>query len=204
MSGQDDGGAAASQDRSNPVDKVRPELDRVWRAFRGLPVWVQVTAWVLLWPVLLALLTARSQRLGAYAVPLGVVVLLVGGGIWLTDLEGGGSDRDPADVELAESPTPTPIPTPAPTPTAPGFVHRSDYGEAWPLTIDRGTLRCEPPGTVVFTAPDGTQYAVNGMAEGQQGLADIEPIWRDDPDPPAGADLKVSIHPLIERGLELC
>jgi hypothetical protein len=111
-------------------------------------------------------------------------------------------------VELAESPTPTSTPTPtatpAPTPTAPGFVQRSDYGQAWPLTIDHGTLRCEPWSTVVFTAPDGTEYAVNGMAEAQEGLADIEPIWRDDPDPPAGADLKVSIHPLIERGLELC
>lgn len=85
----------------------------------------------------------------------------------------------------------------------PGHVEPADFDQPWPLTVESGTLRCEPPGAVVFTAPDGTEYAVNGMAEGQD-YADIEPIWRDDPDPPAGADLKVSIHPLIEAGLDLC
>lgn len=85
----------------------------------------------------------------------------------------------------------------------PGYVEPADFDEPWPLTVDGGTLRCEPPSAVVFTAPDGTEYAVNGMAESQD-YADIEPIWRDDPDPPAGADLKVSIHPLIEAGLDMC
>jgi hypothetical protein len=52
---------------------------------------------------------------------------------------------------------------------------------------------------VVFTAPNGREYAVNGMASGR-GYADIDPIWRDAPGPAP----KVSIGPLIDVGLELC
>jgi hypothetical protein len=68
-------------------------------------------------------------------------------------------------------------PTPAPVP---GAVSRFEYGDAWPLTVESGVLRCEGR-AVVFRAPDGTDYAVNGVAMGDPAFEDIESIWADDP-----------------------
>lgn len=79
-------------------------------------------------------------------------------------------------------------------------VTSEDYGNAWPLTVDEGTLRCEPAGQVVFTAPDGTEYAVNGMAD-TAGYADIDPIWAGSRDPGIP---KMSMGPLIDDGLAMC
>ncbi|MGY1825784.1 MULTISPECIES: DUF2511 domain-containing protein [unclassified Blastococcus] len=84
-----------------------------------------------------------------------------------------------------------------------GEVSRAEFegeGRTWPLTVDRGTLDCEPGSRVTFTA-DGTTYAVNGTAKGSGEWADIDPIWADDG---SGLDLKVSIGDLIEAGLALC
>lgn len=44
-----------------------------------------------------------------------------------------------------------------------------NLGDAWPLTIERGYLRCEMRGSgsgriVVFSAPSGTEYALNSPA----------------------------------------
>ena len=78
-------------------------------------------------------------------------------------------------------------------------VSRSEYGDSWPLTVDSGTLRCEPPSAVVFKV-DGTDYGVNGMAK-TNGYADIAPIWAADP---SGNAPKKNIAALIQRGLELC
>lgn len=79
-------------------------------------------------------------------------------------------------------------------------VSRSDYGQEWPLTVDQGKLRCESPSAVVFTAPDGSEYAINGAAS-TQGYAEIDPIWRNNPDI---SEAKVNIGPLIDDGLALC
>lgn len=79
-------------------------------------------------------------------------------------------------------------------------VTGAEFGDAWPLTVDHGTLRCEPPGAVIFQAPDGSDYAVNGLAS-SQGYPEIGPIWADDPDP---LILKLSIAPILDRGLALC
>jgi hypothetical protein len=84
-----------------------------------------------------------------------------------------------------------------------GEVSRAEFegdGLAWPLTVDRGTLNCEPGSRVTFTA-DGTTYAVNGTAKGLGEWADIDPIWADDG---SGLGLKVNIGDLIEAGLALC
>jgi hypothetical protein len=108
--------------------------------------------------------------------------------------------------EPAERPKPAPPPKPAPEPEPakpPGEVTRAEYGEDWPLTVARGILSCHSTGggAVVFTAPDGTVYWVNGHGSTVPGAKDIEPIWRDSPEPYIP---KVSIGPLIDRGLELC
>ena len=78
-------------------------------------------------------------------------------------------------------------------------VHARDF-DRWPLTVDEGTLRCEGAGSVTFEA-GGQTYAVNGTARGLDAGSDIDIIWADDPDVDG---LKLSIGPLINRGLELC
>jgi hypothetical protein len=55
-------------------------------------------------------------------------------------------------------------------------VSAAELGDKWPLTVDRGTLRCEGDIDVIFTAPDGTEYGVNGTAL-DHGFKDIDPIW---------------------------
>lgn len=76
-------------------------------------------------------------------------------------------------------------------------VSAADFGENWPLTVEEGILRCEPPGAVVFST-GGKDYAVNGMAA-TQGYDDIDPIWADGEVTP-----KENIGPLINAGLALC
>lgn len=77
-------------------------------------------------------------------------------------------------------------------------VAASDYGDEWPLTVESGTLRCD--GDSVIFETGGTEYAVNGLADGR-GYADIDPIWAPAPE---GGGLKLNIGPLLDDGLELC
>jgi hypothetical protein len=91
-------------------------------------------------------------------------------------------------------------------PDAPGAmqVRAEEYGDAWPLTIDEGVLSCDAD-RVVFTAPDGAVYALNGLAEthaDQEGWSDVDPIWADNPSDSGGP--KLNIGPLIDDGLALC
>jgi hypothetical protein len=78
------------------------------------------------------------------------------------------------------------------------LIRRSDLGDDWPLTVESGTLRCEGAGAVVFKAPDGTEYALNGLAAE---YPDIGPIWAADP---TGQTSKLDIGPLITEGQRLC
>lgn len=61
-----------------------------------------------------------------------------------------------------------------------GFhVSQADYGDEWPLTVSEGYVYSE--GTAAyFETPDGTRYALNGIAKGRGGR-DIWSIQRDDP-----------------------
>lgn len=76
-----------------------------------------------------------------------------------------------------------------------------EFGKRWPLLVPDGTLRCESfgqgMGEVIFTAPDGTEYGLNGLAS--ESYEDIDPIWRE-----GAYGLKPSVGPLINRGLALC
>lgn len=85
----------------------------------------------------------------------------------------------------------------------PGHVDQADYGDEWPLTVPDGDLRCVDDSSVIFLR-GGLTYAVNGLARGsadENGWRLIDEIWRDDPSLPG---TKVDMHPLIERGLDLC
>jgi hypothetical protein len=81
-------------------------------------------------------------------------------------------------------------------------VTRADFGDAWPLLVDGGTLECkgsDGTGAVTFRT-GGTTYAVNGLAK-SQGARDIDKIWAPNPSIPGA---KKNIGPLIDEGLRLC
>jgi len=79
-------------------------------------------------------------------------------------------------------------------------ISNATFQGEWMLTVDSGELLCEAPNTVIFIAPDGTKYAVNGTAK-SRGYTDIQPIWKDNPQIPG---TKVNIGSLIDEGLKLC
>lgn len=97
------------------------------------------------------------------------------------------------------------------------FVSRSMFRNKWPLTIDKGTLKCLDYGGVVFITEDGRIYGVNGTAKTYgktAGYSDIEDIWADDlvtkkslmeaGVPEEHASSKMDIGLLLEEGLKLC
>ena len=60
-----------------------------------------------------------------------------------------------------------------PTATSnPQHVTASEFGHTWPMTVDQGTISCtyDDQGDPVmrFTAPDGTQYAINQVADNKE------------------------------------
>jgi hypothetical protein len=70
-----------------------------------------------------------------------------------------------------------PVDGPARTATSnPQNVTDDNFAHSWNLTVDRGTVSCErnSKGDPVlrFTAPDGTEYALNSVDEN----ADLPPI----------------------------
>lgn len=74
--------------------------------------------------------------------------------------------------------------------------------EAWPFTVDKGTLKCSG-GLVTFAVGNKT-YAVNGSAKTKGraiGWVDVAEIWRNNPAIPG---TKISISPVISQGLDLC
>lgn len=80
------------------------------------------------------------------------------------------------------------------------YITTTDVGDQWPLTVPGGYLSCERGHAVVFRQ-GGVDYAVNGSARALR-YAPINPIWKDSPTPEYGP--KLSIGPLIDRGLALC
>jgi len=83
-------------------------------------------------------------------------------------------------------------------------VSRAQFGDAWPLTVDAGELLCVAPRLVVFRAPEGRMFALNGTAASR--YPSIDPIWARDESLSklTGEDMRVSIGPLIAKGLMLC
>jgi hypothetical protein len=77
-------------------------------------------------------------------------------------------------------------------------VSREQFGERWPLTVERGTVACRG-GLPVFRY-DGETYALNRAGE-KKGFKSLDPIWRDDPAYPA---LKVSLGQLMDVAMKQC
>lgn len=78
-------------------------------------------------------------------------------------------------------------------------VSREGYGEAWPLTVNEGTLRCDD-GAVTLES-SGKTYALNADAQERQLGVALAPVWVPNPNV-EGA--RMSIATLIANGLALC
>ena len=90
-------------------------------------------------------------------------------------------------------------------------VRSSDYGLAWPLTVESAKLCCRFH--AVWVEVNGRKYGVNGTAKlvlerhGHRCL-DLNEIWRDHPDREMGNEAlgtgrKVNIHRLLQAGFDL-
>lgn len=89
-------------------------------------------------------------------------------------------------------------------------VTRQEFGGAWPLKVERGTLRCmypvaaSPQLRAYLIVVDGVPYTLNGTARShaaRMGWVSIHGIWLDSQAIPG---TKVPISPLIERAAKLC
>jgi hypothetical protein len=81
-------------------------------------------------------------------------------------------------------------------------VTRQQYGDDWPFTVERGDLWCRSPGKNVVFVVNNVVYALNDEARAAKRWRDIDgPMWRDNPKMPG---TKVSLSPLINRGLMFC
>jgi hypothetical protein len=83
-------------------------------------------------------------------------------------------------------------------------VTKAEYGDAWPFSVDQGTLICESSsGGLLHSAVFRTgeeEYALNAVAEGR-GYPSVEPIWRNKPQYPG---VKTDLAPLVDRALQQC
>lgn len=84
-------------------------------------------------------------------------------------------------------------------------VHRSQFGDKWPLTVEYGTIFCLGNRAVIFRAPDGKDYALNGPAiqMGYQRITPNHPIWRNGTKY-GDVQTKVDLGVLTAVGLKLC
>lgn len=79
-----------------------------------------------------------------------------------------------------------------------GLVSEATWPGDWPFTVSEGVLMCAS-GRVTF-ASDRVQYGLNGDAMSAGGFEDVSLIWQDSDFP----GVKVSLRPMIEKGLTLC
>lgn len=102
---------------------------------------------------------------------------------------------------------PTPRPTKVTMPTATlqptkevlSVVTHAAMGDAWPLTVEEGTIICQ--GASILLRTNRGLFAVNGTARGQHKWHDIREITKPDP---KNAGLLMDVQPIIDRGLRVC
>ncbi len=85
------------------------------------------------------------------------------------------------------------------------LITRTDFGDTWPFAFEQGVLHCVPgPAVFVFDPVGAKGYPLNGPANIQAYRLKLHPlaeVWRENPALPG---TKVSVGPVIERGLKLC
>ncbi|MEO1819449.1 DUF2511 domain-containing protein [Pseudomonas sp.] len=112
-------------------------------------------------------------------------------------LAGCGSDSEPAAN--------TPEPAPAAKQQSITIIDQETFGAEWPFTQPEMHLAClQGSAVVVMDVNTGAMYPVNGIASGKANSMAMEPlesVWLDSTEFPG---TKVSVGPVIERGLALC
>lgn len=88
---------------------------------------------------------------------------------------------------------------PGPASTGRIVVSRDQFGDEWPLTVERGEVECMDGFIAVFHQNAKT-WALNGAAQ-TRGYPEIDPIWRDNPAVPG---TKINIGVLTELALQQC
>lgn len=198
-------------------------IGRGWTPFRRWPWWGQALLWLAAPIPLWLYVGSRPRDARRNWVWVAVVVTLVYGAMVLITNLAPADETEPAkatqtlttsEQRAAPRPTTTQPPetslqatTAPPTtsaPRPPGEVTAADYGDAWPFTVDSGTIRCIDDSVVFVTG--GTVYAINGIARtraADENWTDIfeSDIWAANPDIP---DAKLNIGPIIDDGLALC
>lgn len=79
-------------------------------------------------------------------------------------------------------------------------ISAAQYGDKWPLTVDKGTLSCEPPTHIIFTTAEGKKFGVNGSASNDN-LSILE-IAKETEN--LGVKFKMDTSFLIDEGMKLC
>lgn len=107
----------------------------------------------------------------------------------------------PRTVTTPTRPTRTPKATAMPEPTKQqlSYVSHAEFGDAWPLEVEDGTIFCD--GASILLRTNRGLYAVNGTARGQHRWKDIKDITRPDPHT---AGLLMDVQPIVDRGLKYC
>ncbi len=84
-------------------------------------------------------------------------------------------------------------------------VSSEDFGDAWPLTVERVDLMCDgPPPKALARTSDGTIYALNGSARGiakSRGWADGQTITKQSRTMPA---VKMDYSNIVQIAQDLC
>jgi len=84
------------------------------------------------------------------------------------------------------------------------FIAEDEFGREWPFTVPYGRVSCHGVGEVYFIAGDRTSYTANGLAmSARPNDPHVRAIWKDAPAGTPGGG-KVSMHRVIQTGLELC
>lgn len=108
----------------------------------------------------------------------------------------------PSSPATTRPPSATRTPAPRqPTAIPRGYIGHDTVGDAWPLSVDSGTIVCDRNAILLRTA-DRRLYAVNGAAIAQatsKGWRDVHELAVD-----AGNGTIKSLQPLLDLGLTLC
>ena len=83
------------------------------------------------------------------------------------------------------------------------MIRKSEFGDAWPFSVDSGMVACIESTYVVFIVGQKT-YALNGVA--QTKYKSVDEIWLDDVKMNKLSTVKVkkSIGAILQKGLENC
>jgi Protein of unknown function (DUF2511) len=95
-------------------------------------------------------------------------------------------------------PAKAPIATAAPTAVSHKYLTHAAMGDAWPLSVEEGTIICS--GASILLRTNRGLFAVNGTARAQRRWKDIRDITKTDPK----TGLLMSVQPIVDNGLEVC